>query len=64
MRRAVTFARRDDGRTRPLRVRGLTIDVMPRTYLDDYALQRYRTMTTARARVEQLREFFGGWPPR
>jgi hypothetical protein len=56
MRRAVTFARRDDGRTRPLRVRGLTIDVVTHTYLDDYALQRYRTMTTARARVEHLHE--------
>jgi integrase len=29
--------------------------------LDDYVLQRYRTMTTARARVEHLREFLGGW---
>jgi integrase len=34
---------------------------MAHTYLEDYALQQYRTMTTARARVEHLREFFGGW---
>ena len=25
-------------------------------------LQRYRTMNTARPRVEHLREFLGGWP--
>lgn len=40
----------------------LTFDVMARTYLEDYLLQRYRTVTTARARVEHLRSFFGGWP--
>jgi integrase len=34
---------------------------MARAYLEDYILQRYRTMTTARARVEHLRSFFGGW---
>ena len=39
----------------------LTFDVMARAYLEDYVLQRYRTLTTARARVEHLREFFGGW---
>jgi hypothetical protein len=39
----------------------LTFDTMAHTYLEDYALQRYRTMTTARARVEHLRDFFGGW---
>src|ERR1019366_2223941 len=40
----------------------LTFDTMARAYLEDYALQRYRTMPTARARVEHLREFLGGWP--
>lgn len=40
----------------------LTFDIMAQTYLEDYVLQRYRTLTTARARVEHLREFFGGWP--
>ncbi len=37
-----------------------TFDVMARAYLEDYVLQRYRTLTTARARVEHLRGFFGG----
>jgi site-specific recombinase XerD len=40
----------------------LTFDVMARAYLEDYALQRYRTMNTARPRVEHLRSSFGGWP--
>ena len=35
---------------------------MATTYLEDYVLQRYRTMSTARPRVEHLREFLGGWP--
>ena len=39
----------------------LTFDIMAQTYLEDYVLQRYRTLTTARARVEHLREFLGGW---
>src|SRR4051794_29153595 len=39
----------------------LTFDTMARAYLEDYVLQRYRTMNTARARVEHLREFLGGW---
>jgi len=30
----------------------LTFDTMANTYLEDYVLQRYRTPTTARARVE------------
>jgi integrase len=34
---------------------------MARAYLEDYHLQRYRTMNTARPRVEHLREIFGGW---
>src|SRR2546425_8116605 len=40
----------------------LTFDVMARAYLEDYVLQRYRTMNTARPRVEHLRSFLGGWP--
>lgn len=40
----------------------LTFDRMAMTYLEDYVLQRYRTMSTARPRVEHLREFLGGWP--
>ena len=39
----------------------LTFDVIAQAYLEDYQLQRYRTLTTARARVEHLRGFFGGW---
>jgi site-specific recombinase XerD len=41
----------------------LTFDAMARAYLEDYELQRYRTMSTARPRVEHLRGFFGGWAP-
>src|ERR1700681_4037704 len=40
----------------------LTFDVMARAYLEDYVLQRYRTMNTARPRVEHLRRVLGGWP--
>src|SRR5262249_16389477 len=40
----------------------VTFDVMARAYLEDYHLQRYRTMNTARPRVEHLRSFLGGWP--
>ncbi len=40
----------------------LTFDTMAQAYLEDYVLQRYRTMATARARVEHLRGVFGGWP--
>ncbi len=39
----------------------LTFDTMAQAYLEDYVLQRYRTLTTARARVEHLRGFFGTW---
>ena len=39
----------------------LTFDGMARAYLEDYHLQRYRTMNTARPRVEHLRSFLGGW---
>ncbi len=38
----------------------LTFDVMARAYLEDYQLQRYRTMSTARPRIEHLRECSGG----
>jgi len=41
----------------------LTFDTMARAYLEDSELQRYRTMSTARPRVEHLRGFFGGWAP-
>jgi integrase len=40
----------------------LTFDTMATAYLEDYVLQRYRTMNTARPRVEHLREVFGGRP--
>jgi integrase len=40
----------------------LTFDTMAQAYLEDYLLQRYRTLTTARGRVEHLRECFGGKP--
>ncbi len=39
----------------------ITFDSMAQAYLEDYVLQRYKTLTTARARVEHLRAFFGGW---
>jgi integrase len=34
---------------------------MARDYLEDYVLQQYRTLSTARPRIEHLRGFFGGW---
>jgi integrase len=40
----------------------VTFDTMAQAYLEDYVLQRYRALTTARARVEHLRAYFGGWP--
>jgi hypothetical protein len=39
----------------------VTSDTMAMAYLQDYQLQRYRSFTTARARVEHLRGFFSGW---
>lgn len=39
----------------------LSFDTMAHAYLEDYVLQQYRTLNTARPRVEHLREFFGGW---
>ena len=38
----------------------LTFDSMARACLEDCVLQRYRTMNTARSRVEHLRGFLGG----
>ena len=40
----------------------LTFDELATSYLEDYALQRYRSMSTARPRVGHLRELFGGQP--
>ena len=37
------------------RGRPVTFDTMAQAYLEDYVLQRYRTLTTARARVDHLR---------
>ena len=39
----------------------LTFDDLARAYLEDYALQRYRSMSTAKPRVGHLRGWFGGW---
>jgi integrase len=39
----------------------LTFDLMAQAYLEDYVLQRYHSISTARPRVEHLREWFGGW---
>src|SRR5687768_7416806 len=41
----------------------LTFDSMALAYLEDYVLHQYRTLTTARARVEHLRSQFGGQQP-
>jgi integrase len=40
----------------------LTFDTIALAYLEDYVLHQYRTLTTARARVEHLRVYFGGQP--
>jgi integrase len=40
----------------------LTFDEMARTYLEDYVMQRYHSLNTARPRVDHVREVFGGWP--
>jgi len=37
----------------------LTFQDLARAYLEDYVLQRYRSMSTAKPRVEHLREVFG-----
>jgi integrase len=39
----------------------LTFDDLARAYLEDYELQRYRSMSTAKPRVGHLRGWFGGW---
>ena len=38
----------------------LTFDVMSQAYLEEYLLHQYRSLNSARARVEHLRRFFGG----
>lgn len=40
----------------------MTFDTMASAYLEDYVLQRYRSLNTARPHVEHPRSFFGGWP--
>jgi len=37
-----------------------TFDTMAQAYLEDYVLQRYHALSTARARVDHLRTFFAG----
>jgi len=37
------------------------VSTMAQAYLEEYVLHRYKTLTTARARVEHLRGSFGGW---
>ena len=39
----------------------ITFDTMSQAYLEEYVLHCYKTLTTARARVDHLRVFFGGW---
>ena len=39
----------------------VTFDTLATGYLQDYQLHRYKSMSTARARVEHLRGFFAGW---
>ena len=38
----------------------ITFDLLAQAYLEDYVLQRYKALTTARARIEHLRQTFGG----
>ena len=40
---------------------GLTFDDLARAYFEDYELQRYRSIATAKPRVAHLRGWFGGW---
>jgi integrase len=40
----------------------LTFDLMAQAYLEDYVLQQFRSLTTARVRVEHLRRAFSGLP--
>lgn len=37
----------------------LTFDALAQAYLEDYVLQRYRSLNTAKPRVEHLRRVFG-----
>ena len=41
--------------------RRLTFEEMAKAYLEDYELQRYRSMNTAKPRVGHLGGFFGTW---
>lgn len=41
--------------------RPLTFGDLAKAYLEDYELQRYRSMNTAKPRVGHLRDFFDGW---
>src|SRR5262249_7815664 len=38
----------------------LTFELVAQAYLEDYVLQRYRALSTARARVDHLAGMFGG----
>jgi integrase len=54
------FPYRDHRSPRPVVVQAsLTFEDIARAYLEDYELQRYRSMSTARPRVGHLRSFFG-----
>jgi integrase len=39
----------------------LTFDDLAHAYLEDYELQRFRSLSTAKPRVGHLRSFFDGW---
>jgi integrase len=56
------FPCRDHRSPRPVVARPfLTFGAMARAYLEDYELQRYRSMNTAKPRVGHLRSFFGAY---
>src|SRR5688572_698657 len=38
----------------------VTLDQLIKAYLQDYKLREFRSLNTARARANHLREFFGG----
>ena len=40
---------------------GITFEELAQAYLEDYTLQRYRSMNTAKPRVGHLHSFFAGW---
>jgi integrase len=39
----------------------VTFELIAQAFLEDYVLQRYRTLNTIRPRVQYLRTFFGSW---